>query len=236
MKEKISRMMLNRYLHSEFVLPEYNPRADFQWIQSSSNLPWLELKINIPWQTILQEINSLPISLVSHRDSDNEHLGWKSGCLHGRSFSETREDENYDNLVKHDWTPEALKYLPNTVKYFRMHWPADQYRRLRIMLLEPNGYIGIHNDGHNKKLSAINIAISQPDECYFVMEKHGCVPFKPGTAFWLNVSNNHTVFNQSKDPRWHIIVHQNFDNKKMQDIALKSYHHLYNKTICIKQD
>jgi hypothetical protein len=41
------------------------------------------------------------------------------------------------------------------------------------------------------------------------------------------VSNHHTVFNHSQQDRWHIIVHQN-NNDKFQDLVVKSYKNLYN--------
>jgi hypothetical protein len=96
------------------------------------------------------------------------------------------------------------------------------------MLLEPNGYINFHRDHDDSQLTAINIAITQPDDCHFVMEHHGCVPFESGSAYWLDISNNHTVFNDSTQLRWHIIVHQDLNHPKFQDLVVKSYHRLYN--------
>jgi len=75
----------------------------------------------------------------------------------------------------------------------------------------------------------VNIAITQPVDCNFVMEKHGSVPFTTGSVFWLDVSNMHTVFNNSDQLRWHIIVHQSFDNVEFQQMVVNSYKNLYNK-------
>ncbi len=228
MKERISRLILKRYLNHKAQLPAYNPNADFQWIRYYSALPWLKLDIKIPHEEILEEIQKLQSLLSVHRDDYGESQGWKGACIHGRAFSETREDSYYSEPKPHTWTPEALEHLPNTVEYFRDEWPADSFNRLRIMLLEPNGYITFHKDHDQSQLTAINIAITQPKDCRFVMEYHGCVPFEPGSAYWLDISNNHTVFNDSQQLRWHIIVHQDLNHPKFQELVVKSYHGLYN--------
>ena len=61
----------------------------------------------------------------------------------------------------------------------------------------------------------------------FVMEKHGTIPFSPGDAYWLDISNNHAVVNNSDQPRWHIIVHQKLDNEDFKSMVVRSYHMLY---------
>ena len=62
------------------------------------------------------------------------------------------------------------------------------------------------------------------------MEKKGRVPFRPGAAYWLDIFNMHTVFNNSNQRRWHLIVHQSLDNQKFQDMVVNSYKILYNNT------
>lgn len=231
MKSQISRLMMKKYMSKSMVLPPYNKQADFEWIRYQSHLPWLRLDLPIPHEIIFEEINRLPIDLAVHRDDYSEHRGWKSACLHGRSFLETRENSYYADQKQCSWTPEALKHLPRTVEFFKTQWPAACYRRLRIMLLEPKGYISLHRDSDDSKLDPINIAITQPNDCRFVMENHGCVPFSPGSIFWLDVSNNHVVFNDSDQPRWHIIVHQDLEHPAFQELVVKSYHGLYNNAV-----
>jgi hypothetical protein len=231
MKEKISRMMFNQYSNKEAMPPPYNPMANFEWIRKQSKLPWLQVDIPVPHNTIFDEISMLHDKLVSHRDDYNEHRGWKSGCIYGRSWESTREDSYYPDKQPYVWTSEAQKYLPNTVNYFQNTWPPCNFGRIRIMALEPGGYVGIHRDTQVSQLDAINIAITQPNDCKFVMENHGTVPFRPGTAFWLDISNCHVVFNDSNEIRWHIIVHQDFSDEISQNILAKSYHRLYNESI-----
>jgi hypothetical protein len=229
MKQKISQLMFKKYIDAEYQLPDYNPAADFDWIKYQSGLPWLRLNLDVPHELILQEIQAVQPWLVTHRDSYGEHQGWKSFCIHGKSFDATREETHYNDNRPYIWTPEAQQHMPGTVDYFLTQWPQTSFARLRVMLLEPGGYVGIHSDTDQPMLTAINIAITQPPNCDFVMEKHGPVPFDPGSAFWLDISNKHTVFNNSDQPRWHLIVHQTSASQDFQKLVVNSYKTLYNK-------
>lgn len=224
-----SRRLADRYRTHSPALPEFDPCADFDWIRNHSGLPWLHLSIQIPVDTIAKEINNVSSYLSAHRDEYSLHHGWKSFCIHGKSWDATREDEYYQDDRPHTWTEPAKKHMPGTVNFFKNHWPSSSYRRVRLMLLEPGGYITVHSDSERSQLSPVNIAITQPQGCDFVMEKYGTVPFVPGSAFWLDVSNRHVVFNDSDRPRWHIIVHQNCEHPKFQSLVVNSYHVLYNK-------
>ena len=228
MKKAVSQLMLKKYVNYKYQLPEYNTNATFDWIKNQSGLPWLQLDVEIPFKEILNENESVQSLLVPHRDGYGEHSGWKSFCIHGKSFDATREDEYYNDSRPHIWTSEAKQHLPQTVEYFSK-WPSSGFNRLRVMLLEPGGYISAHSDCKNSSLAPINIAITQPSECNFAIKDYGIVPFDVGSAFWLDVSNIHTVFNNSEQPRWHIIVHQSFDNTEFQQIVVNSYKILYNK-------
>lgn len=225
--------MFNKFREQVYQLPDYNPAADFDWIVHNSGLPWLLLDIDVPVQSIEKELANIRDLMVSHRAGYSEHQGWSSFCIHGKSFDATREDEYYNDQRPWIWTPEAVQLMPETVEYFRTKWPHNLFRRVRVMLLEPGGYVSIHRDYDKQCLSPINIAITQPQGCDFVMERHGTVPFYPGSAYMLDISNNHAVFNDSSDFRWHIIVHQSFDNIEFRNLVVKSYHNVYN---CINEN
>ena len=230
MKQQISRLMLKKYIDTKFVFPEYNPTADFEWIRTQSGLPWLLLETEVPLTIIEEELTNIKHLLVNHRDDYAEHNGWKSFCIHGKSYDATREKEHYNDDRPFVWTDEAQTLMPRTTNFFKNTWPATEYDRLRVMLLEPGGYIAVHSDYDQQRLWAINIAITQPKDCYFLMEKHGVIPFEAGHAYWLDVSNRHTVFNYSSVPRWHIIVHQRFDNTEFQNLVVNSYKRMYNNS------
>lgn len=227
MKYKLSQLMFNKYAECEYQLPAYNPSADFDWIMNNSGLPWLQLDITISYEAMLNEIKNIESLLVDHRDDYGEHHGWKSFCIHGKSYDATREESHYNDDRPYVWTAEAQQGMPLTVDYFTNTWPGDQFKRIRVMLLEPGGYVSIHQDSKISKLTAVNIAITQPADCKFVMANYGTVPFAPGQAFWLDISNHHTVINNSDQHRWHIIVHQSF-NDDFQNMVVNSYKKMYN--------
>ena len=89
-------------------------------------------------------------------------------------------------------------------------WPAEFLNRVRFMLLEPGGYIEPHQDrgDKEKRLSVCNISLNNPQGCKFVFKDHGIVPFEDkGSAFLMDISNVHAVFNDSNEPRIHMIIH-----------------------------
>jgi hypothetical protein len=227
MKKQISKKIFDKFLDHVPELPEYKENATGDWIRCHSRLPWLQLDIEIPAHTILQEINNIKHLLTMHRDDYAEHSGWSSFCLHGKAYNATREDDYYNDDRSYTWTPEAKELMPKTVKFFQ-HWPTAGFQRLRVMHLAPGGWISVHSDTRTSMLNPINIAITQPDNCAFVMDRHGRVPFKVGQAILLDVSNLHTIFNNSDQDRWHLIAHQR-PSPEFDDLVVKSYKILYNK-------
>jgi hypothetical protein len=228
-KKQISESLIRKYKGKNEIHVDL-PSEDYDWICNSSGLPWLELAIPVPVNTIHQEIKNIEHLLVDHRDEQGEHSGWKSFCIHGKSFDSTREDSHYDNDTEHHFTNQALTLMPNTVTFFKNNFPAAEYRRVRVMLLEPGGYITVHKDDKSNRLSPVNIAITQPSDCHFVMDKHGEIPFCPGKSFMLDVGNLHTVVNNSNKPRYHLIVHSK-PNQKFKQMVVTQYNILYNKPL-----
>lgn len=233
MNEKISRLFAKVIEQKKFSLPKFNHEAEAEWILNSSRLNCLSLGISIPCHEIEQEIAQIPQHLfVGHRDTEDEsNTGWKSFVLHGKSYDATREDSFYNDNRPMSWTQEAKKYCPKTVLYFQNIWPIDEFLRIRIMLLEPQGIIHVHRDSAtNTGLSAVNIAITQPVGCKFYLDNYGVIPFAPGSSFLINVSNYHTVINDSKENRYHIIVHHKKSTKEFDSLIEKSYNTLYAST------
>lgn len=228
-KKQLSENLINKYkgMHNIRIA---EPSDNYDWICNNSKLPWLELDIAVPFSEILCEIKNIEHLLVNHRDEQGEHCGWKSFCIHGKSFDSTNQDSCYDNSKEHHFTKQALELMPNTVNFFKNQFPFEEYKRVRVMLLEPGGYITVHKDSNKNKLSPVNIAITQPDNCHFVMDKNGEIPFLPGKSFMLDVGNLHTVVNKSNNPRYHLIVHGKPDQKFKQTVV-NSYNILYNRQI-----
>ena len=117
--------------------------------------------------------------------------------------------DRQDTLNQLDWTWVANE-CPVTKKFLTDVWPAEYLNRVRFMLLEPGGYILPHQDrkDHEKRLSVCNISLNNPEGCNFALKDKGRVPFKDeGSAFLMDISNVHSVWNTSDKPRIHMIIH-----------------------------
>ena len=226
-KNKLARSFAKITANAKPKQLTYNPSATFDWIQTSG-LPWLELDISVPYLDIFEEIKNIQQFFVPHRTEYNNNTGWESFCLHGKSYDATREHEHYSDDRQLTWTDEALKYMPKTVKYFKEVWPCREYDRLRIMKLCSKSIIELHRDGDNgTRMDPINIAINQPEGCNFYVESNGIVPFKQGSAIWLDVNNYHCVINDSDQDRYHIIIHQKTVTKEFENLVTRSYNKVY---------
>jgi hypothetical protein len=227
-KQQLSRAFAHKHTTATQPWPKYNNLATAEWVRYSSGLPWLELDVPypVPVKTIAQEIENIKHLLVPHRTDYNEHADWSSFCIHGRAYDATREDSYYTDTRIKTWTEEAEQFMPETVRYFQ-GWPIERFHRIRVMALAPGGMISLHQDEAKPAgLGPVNIAITQPKGCDFYMEHYGVVPFEVGTSMMLNVSNLHTVINNSNEYRYHIIVH--YDPTVLFDsVLLKSYNKAY---------
>lgn len=163
-----------------------------------------KLNINVPVDIIYEEIQKIKKYLVPHRGDSG--MGWKAFCIHGQTSDRTKEDSYYADFLGHRWTDEALEHMPRTV-----HWLKSlgykNFKRVRVMCLEPKGFINMHKDQEHSKLGAVNVAITNPKGCNFYLQHHGVLDFNPGTAYSLDVSNYHAVVNDSDVHRYHIIIH-----------------------------
>lgn len=173
-----------------------------------SQIPWFEFFMpHFPTNEILIEVQSLRSLFVSHRD-DEIHRGWKSLCLHGISAQKTMCYFDY-GLTKenahYSWTEIAEK-CPKTFYYFKHLFPADSYERIRFMLVEPGGFVSPHRDREHRSLGPISIALNTPENCRFVLEGQGLIPLKPGGFYLIDLSHRHSVWNLSREDRYHITV------------------------------
>jgi hypothetical protein len=80
------------------------------------------------------------------------------------------------------------------------------------MKLSAGGYIMPHTDGPGRIFGPFNIAINNPKGCEFYFRKWGKVPFRQGTGNILDIGNEHIVWNNSKEDRYHFIVHGEIDH------------------------
>lgn len=195
---------------------------DYDIVMDNSKLPWVDIPdINVPYEDIYKEAHHLlhTACYTLHRPCSS---GWLSLAIHGISSVHTNCAEDYG--LPHDyeethsnWT-DIAKFCPRTVEWMKEEINYKQFGRVRFMALLPGGWIGPHTDRDSiVGLGATNIAISQPDDCVFVMDGMGKVPYKPGSVMKLNTAYKHGVWNRSDDIRIHMI----FDGDLSEDFRWK---------------
>lgn len=192
---------------------QYPDMFDPKWTIIESGWPYLKLSSlnNQPFGEMLKEAEALIDNFKPHREDYGQ--GWRSLTLYGlnddtQSLDQYGEDRNAV-LSQLDWTWVADK-CPITKKFLEEVWPSEFLNRVRFMLVEPGGYILPHRDRpeDQKRLSVCNISLNNPKECEFVMDGFGKVPFdNNGSAFLMDISNFHSVWNRSDKPRIHMIIH-----------------------------
>ena len=163
-----------------------------------------KLETDVPFDVIHHEIQSIKKYLYPHRSESG--IGWRAFCIHGQAYDRTKEDDHYLNFIPHHWTPEALKHMPKTIKWLK-GLGYKKFQRVRVMCLDPKGFINVHRDSKHRSTGTVNVAITHPKNCEFYVEDHGIVDFKPGHAFSIDTSQYHAVVNNSNLPRYHLIIH-----------------------------
>jgi hypothetical protein len=210
-------------------------------LRFKSDLPYLNLKICLPLESLIREALSVYPQAIPHRASE-EHLGWKSLCLHGLSAEKTQSfraygyDSNED--TPYGWTSVAAQ-SPITKEFIEQTIPMRRFFRVRWMFLEPGGYILPHSDYVSKNtsdppgLSAVNISIIQPENCFFVLKDWGNLPFDGGKALYIDNSKTHALVNYSNQVRVHMIVHGIPDLPRFEKWVLDSFH--FEKKKCLTE-
>lgn len=188
-----------------------------RWITDNSNLPSLKCSIEVPYKEMYAEGAQHLEDFVKHRGSFNP--GWSSYAVHGQGAIYTQPHDYYikegmfteETMPPYDWT-EIADSCPVTVEWLKDTWPFKKYKRVRFMLLEPNGYIMPHSDFKERRLAAFNVALNNPDGVEFYMEDAGMIPFQPGEARAIDIGRNHAVINRGTENRIHMIIHGLWDD------------------------
>lgn len=196
---------------------------------------YLKLDIELP-HGIDREAQHLFESgyFTAHRETHGK--GWSSAVLRGEEWYVT----TYKKGAELKWTM-LIDHAPIMTKWLKETFPNNgNYGRCRFMLLEPGGYINSHTDTHEWKegqplkddiFSAINICITQPDDCYLRrtsdMEE---VPFEPRSVFCFNNGPFHEAANFSKENRYHFIVHGGMNNARAE-LFVRSFEKEYPNAI-----
>lgn len=188
---------------------------------------YLKLDIELP-HGVAHEAKHLYDSGYFQPHRETHGKGWASCCLRGEEWNVT----TYKKDATLKWTM-LIDHAPIMTKWLKEIFPNNgNYGRCRFMLLESGGYIKDHTDTHEWKpgmplkddiFSAINIAITHPDNCYLRRtEDQEEVPFKPGTVFAFNNGPFHEAANFSSEPRFHFILHGGM-NEARAELFIRSF-------------
>lgn len=230
---------LHTWLKSQGSLDDLREQS-FAWILGKSGLPWLELDLDLPVEAMLKEAQAVQHLLVSHRSGDRpdpylKNRGWKALPIHGISSNHTQSYNMYgyarEEDVPYRWT-EIADLCPESTRFFKETYPCRQYFRVRYVVLEPGGYISPHVDRQQSLLWEVNLALNHPSGCFFRMDPGLYVPFRPASAFILDVSRVHAVVNLSSEPRFHMIVHGNpMHQEGWRDLIERSFRKFLDRLI-----
>lgn len=223
--------------------PGLSPVDFTRWLFDQDDMGWLKLDIDIDLDRWKEESKLAERYYVNHRDSENyagmKHHGWLSCCIHGIGIDRTQAEETATRDLFH-WT-ELSDQIPVITNFWKK-FPVEGYKRLRFMKLEGNGFIGVHNDlpiGVKnvslkdlevlKQSVAIDVAVIHPENCDFISENFGTVPWKEGNTYIINLTKNHCVSNNSNIPRVHVIAECIIGNriKEFSELIYRSYKKQY---------
>lgn len=200
--------------------------TDGNRLRTELKIPYMTLPVpDGNWGGMLEEAFGLQEQFVSHRSSDS--AGWKSVCLHGIDTDKTLSCDRYgfasEKETPYQWTSASSKCPMTTawLKSLKELGYFTEFYRVRYMWLEPKGFIRFHRDrleGQNS-LGPLNVALNMPEGCKWLFKKWGEVPFTPGSAIAVDVSNLHGVWNNSSEDRVHIIIHGKYGPTYFKAIA-----------------
>lgn len=200
----------------------------FKWIRHESKCKTLTLQIDNDLNDLKTEIMSKIFLAVNHREDDSK--GWKSLTLHGYSSLMTESDDFYrtkdlDLPERKEWTS-ISKFFPKTKEWILKNIPFDNYGRIRIMIIEPGGFVLPHRDfKHGNLLAGINVAITHPLEVEYLVNDES-IEWKEGESRLIDIGSIHSINNNSNLPRVHLIIHSEPIDQwsdKIMKIVCKSY-------------
>lgn len=192
---------------------------------------WIKLDVDFDVDTWQKEASAIGSHLVEHREGEG-HDGWRSCCLHGLAIDKTKTD-TIAPTTDYYWTT-LTELCPNITEFWK-NFPTEGYLRLRFMEVAPGGLVSPHCDAPKgikntdfdmmDHIIPINVAITHPDDCYMDLSTYGRVPWQKGSAFLVNITDTHTVVNNSVHPRMHMIAHCIIGNRKKEfsELIVKSY-------------
>jgi hypothetical protein len=178
-----------------------------------TNAKYLKLDIKVPHKEMAAEAIALRDKFILYRNQDSYgHQGWHSLPLYGLGLDKPMSWDAYgyananDAAKDFNWT-EVAEHCPITVNWLKNKFPSKKLGRVRFMLLEAGGFISPHKDSPFSIPDPVNIALTNPKDCIWQWGDRTTLDFEPGSAYAMNISYEHSVYNYSTEDRYHLIVH-----------------------------
>ena len=181
-------------------------KENISLIKRNSILPWVELKnLKVPFKKIYEEyLKAENVKFYDHR-KESLNKGWCAHTLYGFGEDKTLGYLHYRRIQERRKWSSSIKYFPEIYKFVKM-LPYMKLYEVRLLLLKSKGYISPHIDLPLMCLDPLNIAIHFPKKCFFKFTKFGYIPFSDGKSFVLNIGYEHSVWNESEEPRLHLVI------------------------------
>lgn len=188
----------------------------------------LKLDIRVPYEAMANEAKSLRDKFILYRNQDSYgHKGWYSLPLFGLSLDKPMSWDAYGyenaNEAAKDfaWT-EIAEQCPVTVNWLKTQFPSKRLGRVRFMLLEAGGFIAPHKDSPYPVPDPINVALTNPKGCTWKWNDDETFEFRPGEAYAMNISYQHSIENNSTEDRYHLIVHHHDSTPEWKELMNKA--------------
>jgi len=191
-----------------------------------SDLKYLKLNIDFPHNEAREEVLKLKDKFIEYR-STYKTKGWSSLPIVGKSSKEPYAWNVYGYKNAKEAAPdmrwtEIADMCPVTTSWLKETYPSNSYGRTRFMLLEGEGIIEPHTDTNHSVLGAINIAITNPKGCVWKWSDGETLEIKPGEAYAMNLSYEHSVVNPTNEDRYHLIIHHYDSTDEYKELIKKS--------------
>lgn len=193
-----------------------------------SDAKCLKLDLPVPYKEMATEAQALRSKFILYRENDEyAHKGWWSLPIHGLGLDKPASWDAYGYASPNEaakdlhWT-EIAEQCPVTVNWLKNVFPSQRFGRVRFMLLEAGGYISPHNDTPHRVPEPVNVALTNPEGCVWQWGDGSTLDFPPGTAYAMNISYEHSVYNNSNEDRYHLIVHHHDSTPEWKQLMIQA--------------
>ena len=201
-------------------IPFADPRAEREVDEHLELVPFIDLGLAFDHAACLAEATALLGEFVPYQSDPRYGIRhWNALALRSLDGDQTKSAVG-PTLAAHDEhrfaTTPAAERCPQTMALLREVLDWEQCRAVALLALSPRSRIATHvDDAQYEVMRSVNIALSMPVGCEFVVdcEPDGSagpytrtVPFRPGAGMVINVARQHYVVNSSNEVRIHVVA------------------------------